>query len=108
MDRPGGQRYHRRAQGDLWEAAALAWLTRVRARVSVPLFHSPDYDLIAETPSGLLRVQVKTSRSHTDAGGWSVAVCTRGGNQSWSGLVKRFDAGRCDLLFVLVGDGRRW
>jgi hypothetical protein len=25
-----------------------------------------------------------------------------------SGLVKRFDADRCDWLFVLVADGRRW
>ena len=32
----------------------------------------------------------------------------RGGNRSWSGVVKRFNASRCDWLFVLVGDGRRW
>jgi hypothetical protein len=31
-----------------------------------------------------------------------------GGNRSWNGLVKRFSAARCDWLFVLVGDGRRW
>lgn len=35
-------------------------------------------------------------------------ICTRGGNQSWSGLTKRFDPSRCDYLFVHVGDGRRW
>jgi hypothetical protein len=29
-------------------------------------------------------------------------------NQSWNGLVKRFSAERCDRLFVLVADGRRW
>jgi hypothetical protein len=39
---------------------------------------------------------------------WSVTVCTRGGNQSWSGLVKRFDPASCDFLFAVVGDGRRW
>jgi hypothetical protein len=32
----------------------------------------------------------------------------RQGDRSWSGLVKRFTSNRCDLLFVLVGDGRRW
>jgi len=37
-----------------------------------------------------------------------VTLATRGGNQSWSGLVKRFSSDRCDWLFVLVGDGRRW
>ena len=35
-------------------------------------------------------------------------LATRGGNQSWSGLVKRLDDTRCDALFVHVGDGRRW
>ena len=35
-------------------------------------------------------------------------LATRGGNQSWSGLVKRFGAERCDYLFVRVGDGRQW
>ena len=37
-----------------------------------------------------------------------VALCTRGGNQSWSRIVKRFSPTRCDRLFVLVADGRRW
>ena len=35
-------------------------------------------------------------------------LCTRGGNQSWNGVAKYFGADRCDVLFVLVGDGRRW
>jgi hypothetical protein len=39
---------------------------------------------------------------------WRVQLCTRGGNRSWTGTVKRFNASRCDWLFVLVGDGRRW
>jgi len=52
-------------------------------------------------------VQVKTS------GQWHrnrfvVSLCTRGGNQSWNGIVKRMDASRCDRLFIHVADGRRW
>ena len=39
---------------------------------------------------------------------WQVTICTRGGNRSWSGLVKYLDPSRYDFLFVLVGDGRRW
>jgi hypothetical protein len=35
-------------------------------------------------------------------------TCTRGDNQSWSGLVKLLDPSRCDAVFVHVGDGRRW
>lgn len=37
-----------------------------------------------------------------------MTLCTRGGNQSWSGLVKRFSADRCDFLSVHTADGRRW
>jgi hypothetical protein len=56
---------------------------------------------------GLRRIQVKTSNCFRN-NRWSVAVCTRGGNRSWSGLVKRLDPEAYDYLFVLVGDGRRW
>ena len=61
---------------------------------------------------GLLRVQVKTSTClevtlHGEER-WSVSISTNGGNQSWSGLTKRFDPAKADALFVLVGDGRRW
>jgi hypothetical protein len=64
-------------------------------------------DLIADFGDELVRVQVKTSTSwYRDR--WYFALCTRGGNQSWSGLVKRFDPSRCDYLFAHAGDGRRW
>ena len=74
----------------------------------VPLFHSPDYDLVAEMAGRLVRVEVKTSSRQNQLGRWEVAICTRGGNQSWSGVTKVFDPQRCDFLFVHVGDGRRW
>ena len=43
-----------------------------------------------------------------DTSGGRVQLATNGGNQSWSGIAKRFCAATVDLLFVLVGDGRRW
>ena len=85
----------------------MSWLAGQGARVSVPLFHSPDYDLIADVDGRLLRVQVKTCTCYRKAR-WDVFIATQGGNQSWSGLVKKHDPARCDYLFVLVGDGRRW
>jgi Holliday junction resolvase-like predicted endonuclease len=96
-----------RRQGDLGEFSAMEWLGSKGYGVWLPVGHSPDCDLIAEDGDALLRVQVKTStqRQH---GRWRVMVCTRGGNRSWSGLVKRFSSSRCDCLFVLVADGRRW
>ncbi len=85
----------------------MRWLTEAGAWVSVPLFHSPDYDLIADWGERLDRVQVKTSTCWRNKR-WEVTLATRGGNQSWSGLVKLLDSTRCDRLFVQVGDGRRW
>ena len=99
--------FHSRNQGDLGEVAAIAWLTSVGAVVSMPLFHSPDYDVVAEHDGALLRVQVKTS-SFRERGRFAVRLATSGGNRSWTGVVRHFDTARCDYLFVLVADGRRW
>jgi len=85
----------------------MEWLGSQGYGVCFPIGHSPDYDLIADDGEALLRVQVKTATGYRK-GRWEVALCTRGGNRSWNGLVKRFSSTRCDLLFVLVGDGRRW
>ena len=84
---------NRRQQGDLGEASAIEWLTRLGATVSVPVGHSPDYDLIAELGGRLLRVQVKTSTFHEQTPDgherWGVAIRTNGGNQSWTGMAIR-------------------
>jgi PD-(D/E)XK nuclease superfamily protein len=96
-----------RHQGDLGELSAMEWLGTQGYAVYLPVGHSPDCDLIAERDGGLLRVQVKTTTQWRNSR-WEVTLCTRGGNRSWSGLVKRFSAARCDSLFVLVADGRRW
>jgi hypothetical protein len=102
-------KYHPRRQGDLGEAAAINWLTSIGAVVSFPLFHSPDYDLVAQLGRLLLRVQVKTSRYAVDpTGHFAIQLATAGGNQSWNGTVKTFDPDTVDYLFVLVGDGRMW
>jgi hypothetical protein len=85
----------------------MEWLASKGAHIYVPVGHSPDVDLIAAIDGVLLRVEVKTS-THRRGDRWSVLISTRGGNQSWTGLVKYFDQSRCDFLFVHVGDGRRW
>jgi PD-(D/E)XK endonuclease len=96
-----------RRQGDAGELSAINWLVGAGAIVCKPLFENPDYDLIADFGDRLARVQVKTS-SYWRNRRWEVMLATRGGNQSWSGLVKLLDPSRCDSLFVHVGDGRRW
>jgi hypothetical protein len=102
-------KFHPRQQGDIGEAAAIQWLTSIGAIVSFPLFHSPDYDLIADLGDRPLRVQVKTSRHSVESTGhFAVQLATAGGNQSWTGMVKKFQASRVDFLFVLVASGRCW
>jgi hypothetical protein len=96
-----------REQGDRGERAALHWLLDRGARVAIPFGHSPHYDLVADFGGELFRIQVKTSVCRYKAR-WAVTVCTRGGNQSWQGLVKRLDPSQFDYLFVLVEDGRQW
>ncbi len=85
----------------------MEWLGSQGFVVFYPIGHSPDIDLIADDGSAHRRVQVKTTTQWRD-NRWEVTLCTRGGNRSWSGLVKRFSGSRCDSLFVLVADGRRW
>jgi hypothetical protein len=113
MDRPcdSDRLINRRQQGDLGEASAIEWFSRLGATVLLPVGHSPEFDLVVEVERCLLRVQVKTSTQRLAiASGerYSVTISTRGGNQSWSGECKRFDPGRVELLFVLTDNGRRW
>jgi hypothetical protein len=98
---------HWRRQGDLGELSAMEWFESKGAGIYFPIGHSPHSDFIAEFDDDLARVQVKTCIAFR-LQRWQVTICTRGGNQSWSGLVKHFDPARCDYLFVVVGDGRRW
>lgn len=96
-----------RRQGDLGEISAIEWLSAQGHSIYLPLGHSPHCDLVAEATGRLLRVQVKTCTVFRN-GRWDVTLCTRGGDRSWSGLVKRLDTSKIDYLFVLVADGRRW
>jgi bifunctional DNA-binding transcriptional regulator/antitoxin component of YhaV-PrlF toxin-antitoxin module len=52
---------------------------------------------------------VQTSRRAVHSTGhFAIQLATAGGNQSWSGTVKKFDPDTVDYLFVLVEDGRMW
>jgi hypothetical protein len=99
--------FNPRRQGDLGELSAMEWLVSVGAALYVPLGHSPNVDVVAEIDDRLVRVQVKTCGLFVK-GRWQVSLVTRGGNQSWSGIVKHFSPQRADYLFVHVADGRRW
>lgn len=95
------------SQGDQGEYSAIAWLGTQYRSVSVPLGNCSDYDVVADIDGRLVKVQVKTSRQRIGER-FGVTLCTRGGNQSWNGIIKRFSPDRCDYLFVHTADGRRW
>jgi hypothetical protein len=91
----------------LGEVSAIESLVSRGYPVWVPVGHSPDVDVVARIDGRLVGVQVKTSTVWRK-GRFEVTICTRGGNQSWSGVVKHFSPSRCDWLFVDVADGRPW
>lgn len=94
-------------QGDIGEARAIYEYTRMGYSVSCPLADSSNYDLIVEKNSILYRVQVKTTRSRNNAGGWVANLRTFGGNRSGTNIKHR-KKGDWDLLFVLTQDDRIW
>src|SRR3954464_5740252 len=98
---------HSRRQGDLGELAAMEWFASKGALIYFPIGHSPECDFIAEFEDRLQRVQVKTS-TYWAKDRWSVTLCTRGGNQSWSVLVKRLDRSRLDFPSLGGAAGCRW
>jgi PD-(D/E)XK endonuclease len=102
--RPG---YHPRKQGDIGELSAMEWLASAGAALYLPFGHSPDVDVVADFGGQLVRVQVKTCGFFVK-GRWQVSLVTRGGNQSWTGIVKHFTPDRADYVFAHVADGRRW
>jgi hypothetical protein len=107
MDRIAEVKRDPRGQGDQGERSAIAWLLEQELPVFMPIGHSKHVDLITVIDNRVVQVQVKTS-TQLRKNRWEVSLCTRGGNRSWSGLVKVLDPSRYDRLFVLVGDGRRW
>src|SRR5690348_11671388 len=84
---------NRRVQGDIGELSAMEWLASRGATVWVPFNHSPHVDLMAEWDDRLSAGQNLDLPMASESGGdrWKVSICTNGGNQSWTGLTKRFD-----------------
>jgi len=92
-------------QGDAGMGLAIGWMTSHGITVSVPLTDSQDYDLIADDGTGLCRVQVKTTTYKTPCGVYQANLSVKGGNRTGTGRVKKFDKGKVDKVFVVVGDG---
>ena len=92
-------------QGDVGLGAAIAYYTQQGYTVCIPLTDSQDYDLIVDDGKKLNKVQVKSTASQTPYGVYSAGLRVCGGNQSWGGVVKKFNPKQVDLLFVLCDNG---
>jgi hypothetical protein len=96
-----------REQGLIGLTDAIAWFGAQGSGVNLPLIDSQPYDLIVDDGERLLRVQVKTTTHRSPHGVFVVRLETRGGNRSFH-TGKPFDAGACDLLYVLTDVTERY
>jgi hypothetical protein len=82
---------------------AATWFMLRGCAVSLPA-EPTVYDLLADTPQGIMRVQVKTTTSATK-NGWQVGVGHRPDTHSKrKGNVLAYSPDEIDLFFVVDGD----
>lgn len=84
-------------QGAIGVGHAIAHYSAKGYAVFVPIADIKRYDLIVDTGTELLRVEVKTTTN--DRG--QVKLLTCGGNQSWNGVSKKLSSDDCDLVFAI-------
>lgn len=82
-------------QSNVGLGQAIAYFTGVGYAVSIPLTESQRYDLVVDDGVKLYRVEVKTTKQLNS----QLCLVTSGGNQSWTGAVKRISEDECDLVF---------
>jgi PD-(D/E)XK endonuclease len=81
---------------------AAAWFMLRGCAVSLPA-EPTVYDLLADTPLGIMRVQVKsTTRAHKD--GWQASVGHHPDTHSKKGYVLAYSPDEIDLFFIVDGD----
>jgi hypothetical protein len=84
------------------ETLAATWFTLRGCAVAFPL-ESTQYDLLADTPEGIRRVQVKTT-TFGHKNGWQVGVGHHPDTHSKKGRRLAYDPDQIDLFFIVDGD----
>jgi hypothetical protein len=85
------------------ETLAATWFTLRGCAVSLPTKPTA-YDLLADTPDGIRRVQVKTT-TYTSKNGWQVGVGHHPDTHAKrAGRVFAYDPDEIDLFFIVDGD----
>lgn len=86
-----------RKQGALGIGQAVGYYAAQGYAVFVPIADMSRYDLLIDTGTQILRVEVKTTTRESG----EVALRTMGGNRSWNGMVKRISEDDCDIVFAV-------
>jgi hypothetical protein len=84
------------------DTLAAAWFMLRGCAVSFPA-EPTVYDLLADAPQGLMRVQVKTTTS-THKNGWQVGVGHHPDTHSKKGQLLAYSPDEIDLFFIVDGD----
>ena len=91
-------------QGDVEMCYAIAYYSKLGWTISIPVTDSQDYDLIVDTGTKLLKVQVKTTTQKSNYGVYIANLKTCGGNRSGD-TIKTFESNQSDLIFILTDSG---
>lgn len=94
-------------QGNIGLGKAIEYFTSYQYPVSLPLNDTQKYDLIVDIEGSLKRISVKTSRSKSGYGTYSVQLRNCGGSSGKS-KVRPFDNKSCDFIFVLTGEDKTY
>lgn len=76
---------------------AIAYYTKLGCTVNIPLNDCQEYDLVVEYPSGLKKVQVKTTKHKAKSGKYVVNLRTMSGYKD----RYQYKIGTYDVLFVV-------
>ena len=96
-------------QGDVGLGVAIGCFASQGHTVCLPLTDSQDYDLVVDMEENLHKIQVKTTTAKSRGKrGYDVHLSTQGGNQSWSGVIKKFDSEKVDFVFVVTESGDQY
>ncbi len=96
-------------QGNIGEAYAIAYYTKIGWKISKPLFVNTDYDLVVDNGTELLKVQIKTTRQRTKTilSSFIVNIKSSGSNARVTD-IRDFDNTKVNILFVLANNGDCW
>ena len=82
---------------------AAAWFTLRGCAVSLPV-EPAVYDLLVDTPEGLMRVQVKSTTSKHKSNGWMAGIGHHPDTHSKKGNQLAYSPDEIDLFFIVDGD----